>query len=317
MPTTNSIDDWLSWMRTVRRCTTGTITVYRGTMVAFEQWVTERHPSMTWQTIDAPVIEGFLGRVRPNGGLAQPATQQRERATIKSFYTYLQRRGTVTSDPLMDVPIVKVSNRHPKAISDDTWRQLWLSEVPREDRVWLGLGCFAGLRRREIVSLAPSQIDHERGLLFGVQRKGGALDVVEFEEMARIIHQRLPHVLPDLEGWLTDVRWLCEARRSDRTLITCGEPATTAGRAKASLTDTALPDPVVLNRQLVRLLRHSEMPTTAFTPHALRHTAATNLLRCGIPIEVVADCLGHSTTAMTMRYSKTAGRLSEWRTTIS
>jgi integrase len=242
----------------------------------------------------------------------------RERATLKSLYSYLLRRGIVSSDPTFDVPIVKVRNRNPKAIDDSTWQTFWSSPIPREDRVWIGLGAFAGLRRREIVTLAPSQVDMDRGLLVGVTRKGGSRDVVEFVEMARIVHQRLPQVLPDLDGWLADVRWLSEFRKGDRSIVTHGDVMSDRQKVVHGLCgEVDLQSPQVLNMVLRRLLRAAGLHHMAFTPHALRHTAATNLLRAGVPMEVVADSLGHSTTAMTMRYSKTAGRLAEWRESLT
>ncbi len=40
-----------------------------------------------------------------------------------------------------------------------------------------------------------------------------------------------------------------------------------------------------------------------FTPHDIRHTAASHLLKQGVDIRVIADILGHSTLSMAMRYT--------------
>ena len=37
-----------------------------------------------------------------------------------------------------------------------------------------------------------------------------------------------------------------------------------------------------------------------FTPHILRHTYATNILKAGIDLKTAQKLLGHSTIAMTM-----------------
>jgi integrase len=42
-----------------------------------------------------------------------------------------------------------------------------------------------------------------------------------------------------------------------------------------------------------------------FTPHDIRHTAASHLLIAGVDIRVIADILGHSTLQMAMRYTHT------------
>lgn len=316
MPNTNQIEDWLQWMQRVRHARTATINTYELSMTKFASWVETRHPNVSWTTMTADIIEEWMLRERRGGIIGAPATQSRDLSCIQSFYKYLKMRGVITRDPTVDVPIPNVSNRKPKAISDDVWRKFWLSDLPPEDRAWIGLGAFAGLRRREIVSLAPEQVSVDRGLLYGVARKGGAEDVVEYVEMATIIHQRLPHVLPDLDDWLEQVAELAAFREGERTFITMDWPATETSARANSLYDDRLPSPVVLNKRLIKLLRWANLPENTFTPHSLRHTAATNLLRCGLPIEVVADCLGHSSPNITMRYSKTAGRLAEWRNRI-
>jgi integrase len=52
----------------------------------------------------------------------------------------------------------------------------------------------------------------------------------------------------------------------------------------------------------------------AYTPHQLRHSAATNLLRAGVPLHMVSALLNHSSPTITMRYVKATGdELAEWR----
>lgn len=309
MASQESVDEWLDWMLRVRRASTGTVAQYGATMRAFCGFT-----AAEWGEVTPQMIEAFLLRERKRMAVASPATQQRERATIKSFYAFAIRRGMVSSDPTFDVPMVKVHNGIPRAVDDRTWRTLWLSDMPRSDRVWVGILAFAGLRRREVVSLAPHQIDLDRGLLRGVVRKGGAVDVIEFAEMARILSLRLPHLLPDLDAWLDDVRWLVGSLEGEDSIIQFGNLLSSDARFRHGMTpERNLVLPNALNFALRRLLRHAGLSETAFSPHALRHTCATNLLRCGVPIEVVADALGHSSPLMTMRYSKTAGRLAEWR----
>jgi site-specific recombinase XerD len=50
-----------------------------------------------------------------------------------------------------------------------------------------------------------------------------------------------------------------------------------------------------------------------YTPHQLRHSFVTNLLRSGVPIHLVSRMANHSSTAITMRYVKAgASELREW-----
>ena len=50
------------------------------------------------------------------------------------------------------------------------------------------------------------------------------------------------------------------------------------------------------------------------TPHALRHSCATYLIRAGMPIEMVRVLLNHSSIAVTQRYVKIGlDSVAEWR----
>lgn len=309
----SDVQNWTTWLVDVRRVRGSTLDSYSRTMTAFEEW----HGSDDWSTVDAAEIEAFMGRPRRNVQQGSPATQDRDRSAISLFFKYLQSRGRVTFNPVVDVGVPMVRNRQPRAVSDGVWQQLWSSRMPDEDRVWLGLGCFAGLRRREIVSLAPHQVDGDRGLLLYLERKGGDEDAVEFVEMARILSAGLPNVLPDHREWVDMVVEQARYRAGERCLITMDKPASATTLVRSSFTDPNLPDPGVVNKRLMKLLKAAGLPERTFSPHALRHTCVTNLLRCGVPIEVVSDVVGHSDIDTTRRYVKSAGRLADWRSRLA
>ncbi len=55
-------------------------------------------------------------------------------------------------------------------------------------------------------------------------------------------------------------------------------------------------DPAAMRHQLSRICNAGGV--TPITPYELRHTAASLLSDAGVPIEVLADLLGHTTTTM-------------------
>ena len=56
-----------------------------------------------------------------------------------------------------------------------------------------------------------------------------------------------------------------------------------------------------VQRKFKDVLRLAELPTT-FTPHCLRHSAATYLMAAGAPPKVIMELMGHSSLAMTAAY---------------
>lgn len=303
------IHDWSSWLEHTRRLRSATINAYRDTLLAFFAFLPS---SISLDDVSASDIEEFMRRPRSRTRTPQAATQDKDRCAIQQFYRWAQSHGHCRLNPTVDVGVPKVRNRVPRAVDDAVWQTLWSSTMLDEDRVWLGMCAFAGLRRREITSLSPEQVDVERGLLLRLQRKGGAEDAVEYADMAKIISEGLPHVLPDVDRWLALVDDHRRSRDGERCFITMDMPTTEAQLRWASFDDPMLPSPSVINDRLSFLLKEAGLPRSTFTPHALRHTCVTNLLRCGVPIEVVSDAVGHSAIDTTRRYVKTAGRLQEW-----
>ena len=311
------VQDWLVWLTNVRRLKGASIACYSDTMHAFTDWLSVNHAMSSWDEVESTHIEAFMGRERHRNGVGAPATQDRDRVCISQFYNWMMMRGYTPSSPAMNVGVPKIDNRAPKAIDDQVWEQLWQSRMPDEDRVWIGLGCFAGLRRQEIAHLAPAQVDSRRGMLLDLKRKGGKEECLEYEEMATTLADHFPRLLPDPERWLHTVAVAAHDRRGEHVLITMDAPAPATTLRRMSTDDPLAPDPAVLNKRLRKLLVAAELPAGLFSPHALRHTFVTNLLRCGVPIEVVSDLAGHGNIDTTRRYVKSAGRLKEWRTRLA
>jgi integrase len=66
-----------------------------------------------------------------------------------------------------------------------------------------------------------------------------------------------------------------------------------------------------LNKMMLRWCR--EAGVTPVTPHMLRHSTATNLLRAGVPLHLTASLMNHSSVQVTMRYVASGGnQLREW-----
>lgn len=300
--------EWKNWLMNVRRLRGATLDAYGRTIDAFTKFA-------DWRTATADDIEAFMQRPRPKAKVPSPATQDRDRVVVSQFYEWAVSRGLVTSNPCVNVGVPKVRNRQPRAVDDIVWQNLWSSDLAREDRVWLGMAAFAGLRRREIVSLEPGHIDLGSATIQHMIRKGGGTSAVEYGEMARAIADKMPHLLPDPDAWLGDVEWMVNyaIRHKQDVLVPFGNPATEGTRFRMSLDNDHTPNPAQVNKRLRWLLKRAGLPETAFSPHALRHTCATNLMRCGVPLEIAADLLAHASVETTRRYLNTAGALKQWR----
>jgi len=306
-PQLSPIDEWLVWLQNSRKLSTATIRAYRDGIHKWEAFVGDIY------TATERDVEAFMRRPRPQVSQPAASTMGRDRSMLVTFYRWMTHRRLVPDNPAFFAATPKVRNAQPKAIPDDIWVHFWSSVKVPEDRVWVGLGAFAGLRRMEICSVAPHNFDLKQHKINHMVRKGGGTFPVDYGEMARTIAYELPHVLPDVDRWIADVEDLVLARKGEHVLVTWDLPATPRQRELYSLSNEHVPSPDVLYKNLRRLIRNSGLPDGVFSPHWLRHTCATNLARAGVPIEIISKQLSHSSVNTTMRYVDNANRLKQWR----
>ncbi len=130
-----------------------------------------------------------------------------------------------------------------------------------------------GIRRSEAVSITLDDLDLENGQVL-IKGKGGKQRVVPLTEQAiEAIHAYLPH----------------RTKNGSRYLFVSaygGHPI--HGR--------------VVNAMLATTIRKAGLEGQGITPHKLRHTFATHLIRNGVDVRTVQELLGHSGLETTAKY---------------
>lgn len=298
--------EWLDWLKHKRGRVPVTTYGYASTLAQF----IDHLGTTDLASVSLPSLEAFCGRLRRYDRYPRPATISKDVAVIRSFYDYLFARGHIARNPALLLHGPKVQNQNPKPIPDGDWIKMWEEADPGPERVALGLGFFVGLRRREICELTPEQVFTVSGRLIDFKRKGGGEDVTPYADMCKLVDHKLPMLhadeFPDV--LLAHV----EKRRGHGYLIEWGQqtPAT-ARETQVHALPPGMTDPQIVNRRMTTLCERAGVP--AYTPHQLRHSTATNLLRCDVPLPIVQRLMNHSSPTVTMRYLRAgANELREW-----
>jgi len=281
---------WLDWLRNYRGRSRLTVVNYGSTVKLLVEWLGAPRPLAALTHDD---IERFVTRTRRGGRPPAPATANRDLATVRSFLGWCVDKQFLVHSPAALVHGPTMRRRQPRPIDDDVWALWWGFDLPDGLRLALGLGYFGGLRRAEITGLKSTQIVN--GKVVNFVRKGGGEHSLPLDDMIDIVATKLPHVAADMDQFWSAVR--------------------TAKRYERHVTGWSVTQPMEMNRRVIRFAQRHSLP--AFTPHQLRHSAATNMVRSGVPIHLVASLLNHSSVEITMGYVAAGGeQLAEWKRTL-
>lgn len=231
-----------------------------------------------------------LGRSHINAWLEMvdmsPSTLRTRLSQISMFGQWLVLEGVLTTDPTFGVRRPREPRRLPRGMRPDQIAALLAVAPDARARMIVLLMVQEGLRCKEVAGLDMGDVDLEQQLVM-VRGKGG--------------HER---VVPLTEETLEALRsYLSEAPTSAGPLV----------RARAVRLD-GLPSrwdtrsgltPGYVSHLMTEWMYQAglkDRPYDGRSGHALRHTAATDMLRGGAHVRDVQALLGHSSLATTQRY---------------
>jgi site-specific recombinase XerD len=255
------------------------IAAYEATLTQFRAWVEKQAPGATPDRVSARVVLEYLEhlrRDRDNGASAVNRTV----TVLRSFYRAIVAMGHLEprDNPLTGFPTIKAAPRKLPVIldSDEVGRLL---ATPRattvigvRDRALLALLYGTGIRASECTGLREGHVDL-RALTVTVRGKGGDERTVPFnDEVAACLRDYI------------QVRGV-------------QLPAAPFFRARSG---KGLSRGTIYER--VRTLgRRAHLPKR-LSPHRLRHTFASHLVRAGIGLVTIRDLLGHRQITSTQIY---------------
>jgi integrase/recombinase XerC len=226
--------------------------------------------------VDHLLIRSFLARLHRQG--LKKVSSARKLATLRTFFRYLSREGVLEHNPAQALLSPRLERKIPLPLDEPEVAAL--VEVPGEGpavlraRAILELLYATGLRCAELVSLDLSAIDLDARTL-RVVGKGRTERIVLFGGRARTALQA------HLE---TRAEW---RPRSAAVFV---------NHRGGRLTDRSI-------RNLVASRVRALALQTKVSPHTLRHSFATHLLRHGADLRAIQELLGHSSLSTTQRYT--------------
>jgi integrase/recombinase XerD len=297
----DQIGHFLNFMSVEKGASGNTVAAYKNDLHQFDVFLASLNGNgkpRDWEQLQRELIVDYLATLKKRN--YAEATVARKVAAIKSFFGYLQAEGIIRRNPAESLESPRVGRSLPKPLSvtevDELLEQPLKRNTPeaRRDRAMLELLYATGLRVSELVSLDLEDVH----MPVAVTPTSGAVERAD-----------RPYVR-------------CMGKGSKERTIPIHDEATTAltvylNDGRAPLVKNRREAALFVNRRGERLTRQGfwlilkqyakeANIATPVTPHTLRHSFATHMLRGGMNLRHVQELLGHANISTTQVYTQIA-----------
>ena len=277
---------FLDHARHNRNLSPNTVRAYDTDLSQLVQHLAARHtrkPSeLTLAHFDTDGVRGYLEDLHERG--ISRASAARHLAALRTFAAYLMRDGRLDDNPIALIGSPKRAQTLPAHLGTSDIDKLLQAPdagtvAGRRDRAILELFYASGLRLSELCDIDLEDLNLGRRTV-RVRGKGGKERIVPFNGAAGDAIRKM------LADRSSDVRPAGRRQRDALFLNLKGRRLTTRS----------------VDRIVRQAARAAAIPQ-GISPHALRHTFATHLLRAGADLRAIQELLGHSQLSTTQRYT--------------
>jgi integrase/recombinase XerD len=297
-----AVDDFVSGYFSTNQRSSKTRTAYELDLHQFTKFANEQLPL---KSITPALIEEWAAHLRERQ--YSPASMRRKIVVLKVFCSYWMRKAELNESPFWRV---KLSfgriEQLPRGLSESEMRDL-LAQAGQSKELYVTRK-GAALARKKQLTVSSREYKALRNLalvdlLFATGMRVGeasALNVDDFDVIDSVFRvkgkggrNRLAYVV-DAQTISIQVEHL-----RARSRIIADNPALFLNSSRERLSTQGIANIIAQFRRDAGIKRN-------ITPHMLRHTVATLLLRNGVDIRVVQEFLGHASIATTQRYTHVA-----------
>ena len=281
----DAVEDFVHYLTVERGVSPNTLAAYRNDLTQLVEFVSSRNGHSrgirTWADVSDQTISEYVLHLHDLG--YSQSTRARKIASCKSLFGFLVMEDVVKANPTANLSSPRTGRSLPEALTEEEIDRL-LSTASKDDtpessrdQTMLELLYATGMRVSELVSLNLEDVDTDNGYVrcFG---KGGKERVLPIYEQAA----------ESLEWYITGARPLLESEKSATSLF--------LNMRGSRLTRQGFW--LILKGRAERAGLNGRI-----TPHTLRHSFATHLLRGGAPLRHVQELLGHASISTTQIYT--------------
>ena len=274
-----SIENFKNYLKLERGLSMNSIESYEFDLIQFKNFIIENSINETPKKCSSSTVKRYLYK---NFSNKKSRSQARSISALKSFFNYLLFEGEIHSSPINDIESPKIENKLPEVLTEDEIKRLISSvnldsEFGQRNKTIIEVLYGTGIRVSELIELKLSNIFFKENIL-KVTGKGNKERFVPLGKIAII----------EIKKYLNN-------------------------RDKLKI-NSKFSDILFLNRygrQLTRSMifkvindssKNAEIDKK-ISPHTLRHSYATHLLKNGADLRTIQLILGHESITTTEIYT--------------
>lgn len=285
----DTVKAFLAYLTSERGLSGNTVAAYGSDLSQLVDLMEERGYKGGWESVDSSLLTDYALELQERGYSA--TTRARKIASLKSMFNFLVEEGIVEDDPTEALSSPRIGRALPKSLSEEEMALL-LGEAysgdtseARRDVAMIELMYASGMRVSELVSLSVGDLNL-REKYVRCLGKGYKERLINLHDQAvDTVEAYMNYVRPDLLAPRGD-----EAEREDALFLNHrGERLTRQGFWL-----------------ILKGYGRRAGIRTPITPHTLRHSFATHMLRGGAPLRYLQELLGHASISTTQVYTHLA-----------
>lgn len=267
---------FLEFLQNDKKLSNNTLQSYKRDILQYQTYIDKN--KLNYLKVDEEQLNKYLKSLSKVG--KKPSTISRNLATIRAFYQFLIRTKKLKKDPTESIHSPKVEKKVPSVLTAKEV-ELLLNQPSNidlkgiRDKAMLEFAYATGMRVTEIISLDVTDVNVEESYVTcnsGNNKRNIPLGSMSLQALVEYMEKARPVLIKD---------------ENDKALFVNinGKRLTRQGFWK-----------------IVKFYKEQAHIDKDITPHVLRHSFATHLLRNGADLKSIQTMLGHSDISSTQVY---------------
>ena len=274
-----SIENFKNYLKLERGLSMNSIESYEFDLIQFKNFIIENSINESPKKCSSSTVKRYLYK---NFSNKKSRSQARSISALKSFFNYLLFEGEIHSSPINDIESPKIENKLPEVLTEDEIKRLISSvnldsEFGQRNKTIIEVLYGTGIRVSELIELKLSNIFFKENIL-KVTGKGNKERFVPLGKIALI----------EIKKYLNDRDKLkINSKFSDILFL---------NRYGRQLTRSMI-------FKVINDYSKNAKIDKKISPHTLRHSYATHLLKNGADLRTIQLILGHESITTTEIYT--------------